>query len=117
MGDVVVVRAGGHVYGIPLETVVEVTRMVALAAAPAGQTWAAGLLDLRGAPVPVVDVAPRLGLTPQAPVLDRRIVVARHPADPAASLGLVVDEVSGVAPAGTPLLDLTALVGGASGAG
>jgi hypothetical protein len=98
--DLVVVRVGGHAYGIPLAAVVEVTRMVALAD---------GLLDLRGAHVPVVDVAPRLGLAPQAPVLDRRIVVTADPADPARPVGLVVDEVTGVGPPGPPLLDLAAL--------
>jgi chemotaxis signal transduction protein len=106
-----VVRVGGHAYGIPLAAVVEVTRMVALAdpSAAGGPPGLDGVLDLRGAPVPVVDVAPRLGLAPRAPVLDRRIVVTADPADPGGPVGLVVDEVTGVGPPGPPLLDLAAL--------
>ena len=93
------VRAGGHAYGLPVASVLEVTRMVALAPLPDGPPWMAGVVDLRGLPVPVVDLAARLGRTAQAPVLDRRIVVTGDPADP---VGLIVDDVTGVAPAGPP---------------
>jgi chemotaxis signal transduction protein len=98
--DLVVVRVGGHAYGIPVGAVVEVTRMVALAPLPDGPAWVAGVLDLRGVPVTVVDLALRLGRPSQTPVLDRRIVVTGDPTDPVA---LVVDEVTGVAPAGPPV--------------
>src|SRR5437879_8289043 len=97
--DLVVVRAGGHAYGIPVAAVVEVTRMVALAPLPDSPPWVAGVVDLRGVPVPVVDLAARLGRTARAPALDRRIVVAGDPGD---LVGLIVDEVTGVAPAGPP---------------
>jgi len=97
--DLVVVRAGGHAYGIPVAAVVEVTRMVALAPLPAAPPWVVGVVDLRGTPVPVIDLAARLGRAARAPVLERRIVVMGDPADP---VGIVVDEVSGVAPAGPP---------------
>jgi purine-binding chemotaxis protein CheW len=95
--DLVVVRVDGHAYGIAVGAVVEVTRMVALAPLPDAPPWMAGVVDLRGVPVPVVDLAARLGRTARAPVLDRRIVIAGGPAGP---VGLVVDEVSGVVPAG-----------------
>jgi chemotaxis signal transduction protein len=95
-----VVRAGGHAYGIPVSAVVEVTRMVALAPLPDAPQWVAGVADLRGVPVPVVDLAARLGRAPRAPVLERRIVVAGDRADPVGLVGLVVDEVTGVARAG-----------------
>ena len=98
--DLVVVRAGGHAYGIPVAAVVEVTRMVALTPLPDAPPWMAGVVDLRGVPVPVVDLASRLGRAVRAPVLDRRIVVAGDPSGP---VGLVVDEVIGVAPAGPPV--------------
>jgi purine-binding chemotaxis protein CheW len=98
--DLVVVRVAGHAYGIPVRAVVEVTRMVALAPLPGAPAWVAGVLDLRGVAVPVVDLARRLGRLPRAPVADRRIVVAGDPADP---VGLIVDEVTGVAPAGPPV--------------
>jgi purine-binding chemotaxis protein CheW len=98
-----VVRVGGRAFGIPLTAVVEVIRMVALAAPPEGSPGLTGVLDLRGSAVPVVDVADRLGLTPQAAVLDRRIVVT---ADPGGRVGLVVDGVDGIGPPGPPALDV-----------
>ena len=97
------VRAGGHGYGLPVGAVVEVTRMVALAPLPDAPPWMAGVLDLRGVAVPVLDLAARFGRAPRAPVLDRRIVIAGDPADAGGLVGLVVDEVSGVAPAGPEL--------------
>jgi chemotaxis signal transduction protein len=99
--DLVVVRAGGHAYGIPVRAVVEVTRMVALSPLPDAPEWVAGVLDLRGLPVPVVDLARRLGRLSRTPVLERRIVVAGG-VDP---VGLIVDEVTGVSPAGPPVPD------------
>jgi len=79
--------------------------MVALAPVPGADPWLAGMADLRGVPVPVVDLAARLGRAFRAPVLDRRIVVTADPGDgtagaPAGLVGLLVDEVSGVAPGG-----------------
>jgi len=84
--------------------------MVALAPVPGGEPWLAGMADLRGVPVPVVDLAARLGRAPLAPLLDRRIVVTNGGdaggGDPgggdsgAGLVGVVVDEVTGVAPAG-----------------
>jgi len=106
---VVAVRVGGRAYGVPLAAVVEVIRMVALAAPPAGSPGLTGVLDLRGSAVPVVDVADRLGLIPQAPVLDRRIVVTADPAGPGGRVGLVVDAVDGVGPPGPPVLDVAGL--------
>ena len=96
--DLVVFRVGGHAYGIPVRAVVEVTRMVALSPLPDAPDWVAGVLDLRGLPVPVVDLARRLGRLSRTPVLERRIVVVGG-VDP---VGLIVDEVTGVSPAGPP---------------
>jgi purine-binding chemotaxis protein CheW len=106
--DLVVVRVGGHAYGIPVPAVLEVTRMAALTPLPDMPPWTAGVLDLRGAHVPVVDLAARLGRAALTPLVDRRIVIA-NPADP---VGLVVDEVIGVAPGGPPVLDVAALRAG-----
>lgn len=93
-------RVGGHAYGVPVAAVVEVIRMVALASLPGAAPWMAGMADLRGVPVPVVDLAARLGHEPRTPILDRRIVVTAGSGGPAGLVGLVVDEVDGVAPAG-----------------
>jgi chemotaxis signal transduction protein len=102
-GQIVVVRAGGHAYGLGVAAVVEVTRMVALAPVPGAEPWLAGMADVRGVPVPVVDLAARLGRAPLTPVLDRRIVITGDPGgadSPGGLVGLLVDEVTGVAPGG-----------------
>ena len=114
--DLVVVRAGGHAYGIPVRAVVEVTRMVALTPLPDVAPWVCGVMDLRGTPVPVLDLATRLGTAARTPLVDRRIVVVGDPADP---VGVVVDEVAGVLPPGpvaagtatSPLVRRTVRVG------
>jgi purine-binding chemotaxis protein CheW len=93
------VRVGGQAYGVPVDSVVEVVRMVALSPIPGGPPWMAGLADLRGVAVPVVDLASRLGQLAQAAVVDRRIVIT---GDPAAPFGLIVDQVAGVAAADPP---------------
>ena len=96
------VRVGGHAYGVPVASVVEVVRMVALCPIPDGPPWTAGLADFRGVAVPVVDLASRLGQVPRAPVVDRRIVIT---GDPTAPFGLIVDHVAGVGAAGVGAAD------------
>jgi purine-binding chemotaxis protein CheW len=94
-----VVRVGGRAYGVPVDSVVEVVRMVALSPIPDGPPWMAGVADVRGMAVPVVDLAGRLGQVPRTPAVDRRIVITGDPAGP---FGLIVDHVAGVAAAGPP---------------
>ena len=76
--------------------------MVALAPVPGAEPWLAGVADVRGVPVPVVDLAARFGRAPLTPVLDRRIVLTadRGGSGPGGLVGVIVDEVTGVAPAG-----------------
>lgn len=83
--------AGGNVYLAPLASLAEVLMPAALRPLPAAPGFLLGILHLRGAAVPVVDLRERLGLPPRSG-FERgnrilRVAVAGR------DLGLVVDEV------------------------
>jgi purine-binding chemotaxis protein CheW len=80
-------------YGLPLENVLEVIRMVALTPLPDAPAWLAGMMDVRGEILPVVDLRVRLGLSPRPCGLDSRIILA---ASGAQRVGLVADAVTEV---------------------
>jgi purine-binding chemotaxis protein CheW len=86
----VIFRLEAGQYALPLEQVVEVLRMVAIRPAPEGPAWLAGVINLRGRVLPIMDLRARLGLPPRAARLETRIIVA----DVGQRLvGLLVDEV------------------------
>lgn len=108
-----VVRVAGRRLGLPLEDVREVVRSVALEPVPGGARALAGLLDLRGQPVEVIDLRAALGAPPLDDDLDARIVVARAAAGAEErSVGFAVDEAVGLcrvdAAAVEPAPELTA---------
>lgn len=73
----VVVDIGGHRYALLLDDVVEVQRMVALAALPGAPAVVEGVVDLRGRIVPVLDIRTRFGLPEREATPDDQLVVAR----------------------------------------
>jgi purine-binding chemotaxis protein CheW len=75
-GQLVVFEVSGHDYALPLEFVDEVVRMVAVIPVPAGPDWLAGVVDLRGRLIPMIDLRPRLGLAPADPDPGAFFVVA-----------------------------------------
>ena len=88
-GQYVVFRLAGREYGLPIEQVMEVIRMAALAPLPGAPDWLQGVLNLRGKAVPVMDLRRRLGL-PALPVgLHTPIILARTRERP---VGLIADE-------------------------
>jgi purine-binding chemotaxis protein CheW len=76
-------------YALDIRDVIEVLSMVALAPMPQAQPWLAGMLNLRGRVMPVIDLRRRLGLTPRPYGLDTPIIVVRQADRP---VGLIVDE-------------------------
>ncbi len=89
------VRGSG--FAVRLREVVEVLRMVAPTPLPGLPADVLGVVDYRGAVVPLLDPAPRLGLPPAARGLDAKIVVC---VSPGGLLGIVVDELRGLVEAG-----------------
>ena len=115
MSSVLVVSVGGSWFALPLQRVVEVVRMVALAPVPEGAPWVVGMADVRGRHVPVIELGRRLGVPGRPPDLHSRIVVATAPLRPSGRdrlVGLVVDDAVGVSTLGVaePAPSASALV-------
>lgn len=91
----VLFRCGGHALALPMDSVIEVFRMVAVAARlPRAPRHALGVVDCRGKLVPLVDLGARLALCKprgEAALVDGHVLVVRDPLGP---VGYAVDEVS-----------------------
>ena len=88
----VVFALGGEEYALPIESVQEVVRYAQPRSIGAVEPWLIGVVSVRGAIVPVCDLAVRLGREAAA-APDRKIVLVGVKAGLA---GLVVDEVAEV---------------------
>lgn len=87
---IVVFRLESREYAFPLAVVIEILRMVALTDVPESPPWFAGVINLRGRTVPVIDLRARLGLVPDPPKLDNAVVIAEADGRP---VGFVADQV------------------------
>lgn len=89
---------GTERYGLRLAGIAQVLPAAALKALPLTPSYVAGLLDLHGTPVPVIDLTQLAGLGPSALRFDTRIVVVDYAADDGRvrALGLLAERVQGV---------------------
>ncbi len=87
----VVARLAGESYGITIDAVRTIIRVPEITEIPRAPSFVEGIINLRGAIVPVIDLRKRLGLPVQS--LDRaaRIVVVETPDG---QIGLLVDAVT-----------------------
>ena len=85
------VRAGGEQYALPVEAVTEVDELGDVTPVPGAPAEVAGVRNLRGQVIPVIDLAAMLELGTEA--RQERIVVAEHGDRRAA---LAVEQVEGV---------------------
>ncbi|HEX8612167.1 MAG TPA: chemotaxis protein CheW [Telluria sp.] len=95
---VMVFHIGADRYALPLWAVARVLPAAALKAIPLAPDWVAGLLDLHGDPVPVIDLS-RLAGVPAAQLwYDTRIILVDYPTGDGATrpLGLLAEHVVGV---------------------
>lgn len=90
---VLTVRVADLDLGFPADVVGEVLRMVAITDLPGAPEVVAGIVDLRGETVPVLDLRRRLGRPPTQPGLDDRLVAVTLESG---SLLLWVDAVHGL---------------------
>jgi purine-binding chemotaxis protein CheW len=81
---------GERQFALPVERTTEVLRMVAITPIPGSQPWLAGVVNVRGRTVPVVDLRVRLGLPAGDPGLRTPIIVIETGGRVA---GLIADEV------------------------
>jgi purine-binding chemotaxis protein CheW len=94
----VVFKVAGVDYVIPAFSVLQLESFTGATAVPGVAAHVAGLVQLRGRVVPVIDLRVRFGLPPQAPTIDTRIVVVSQGER---AVGLVADsarEVKMIAP-------------------
>jgi purine-binding chemotaxis protein CheW len=112
---VVRVAAAGESYALPVDEVLEVAEFEGVTAVPGSAPAVLGVRNLRGAVLPVVDLAGVLGL-PRAGAPERIVVAAEG----GRTAGLAVDSVAGVEalpdasePTDSPYLGGAALTDGA----
>jgi len=88
-----------EVFAVPVETVVEILDLRTMFRVPDAPAHLAGLIDVRGRSVPVIDLRVKLGLPAVPPTETTRIMVLEVPmAGRQLILGLVADRVFEVAP-------------------
>jgi purine-binding chemotaxis protein CheW len=105
----------GHSYAVPLAEVAEITPTRELNQIPHMPKSVEGLLDLRGAVIPVINLRVRMGMERQAPGLSRNIIVLDT--GESSHVGLLVDHVESVIrTASDQIMPASALLAGPEGA-
>ncbi|WP_373991214.1 chemotaxis protein CheW [Duganella sp. BuS-21] len=101
-----VFHIGADRYGLRLRDVLRVLPLVELKQLPLAPDSVAGIMDLHGAPVPVIDLCRASGLPSGEDHFDTRIIVADYvtPAGAHHALGLRAERVLGVQEVGNELL-------------
>ena len=94
---VLVFTIGADRYGLALGAIARVLPAARLRQLPLAPSCVAGLMDLHGEPVPVIDLSRLAGVTPKAVWFDTRIILVdyRH-GDGVRPLGLMAEHVLGV---------------------
>ena len=91
--QIVVMRLAGEDYGVEITHVQEIIRMQTVTEVPGAPAYVEGVIDLRGAVIPVVDLRKRFDLSVAENSADTRIVVVDIRNQ---DVGLVVDGVTEV---------------------
>ena len=97
---VLLFHIGRDRYGLPLARIVRVLPLLELKQLPLTPDYVAGLMDLHGTPVPVIDLSRLAGLPAAAAQFDTRIVVVDYRApggETMHALGLLASQVRGIA--------------------
>lgn len=96
--EAVVFNLGGETFALPVGTVQEILDYRDAFQMPQGPAWLAGLIDVRGEAIPMIDLRVRLGL-PAATIgpMTRILVVGVACDDRLLTLGVIVDRVLDVA--------------------
>jgi purine-binding chemotaxis protein CheW len=90
---VLVFTVGDRHCALAVEDVIEVVRMVAVTPLPEAPAWVAGVINMRGRIVPVIDLRTRLGMPSREPDLSTPIILVGR--DEAAA-GLIADQAGDV---------------------
>jgi purine-binding chemotaxis protein CheW len=84
-------RLGRQLFALPLSHVERVLRMVAVTCMPESPAWVAGVIDLQGQVVPVVDLRSRFGQPAPESVVNNRLLIIRTPGQ---NTALAVDQAN-----------------------
>ena len=84
----VVFKVGGAEYALPAADVLQMESYTGATAVPGTKAYVAGLVQIRGKVVPIVDLRARFGLPAVERTLESRVVVGRHGDR---TVGLLVD--------------------------
>src|SRR5690606_17953168 len=74
----VLFKVGGAEYALPAEVVVQMESFAGATPVPGTKPFVLGILQLRGAVVPVVDLRARFDLPRREPDADTRVVIGEH---------------------------------------
>ena len=91
--QVVSFRVGAEMYGLDIVSVQEIERLQPITRVPQALSFVEGVIDVRGAIIPVVDLARRFGLDPGAADRQARIIIANLRGQ---SVGFIVSAVTEV---------------------
>lgn len=91
--QIVAFRVGAERYGLDIACVQEIDRIQPIIKVPQALSFVEGVIHVRGAIIPVVDLARRFGLGPIAADRQTRIIIARLRGQ---SVGFIVNAVSEV---------------------
>lgn len=95
---VLVFSIGADRYGLRLRAIGRVLPVAELKRIPLAPDFVAGLLDLHGEPVPVIDLSRLAGVVPEQVWFDSRIILVDYPAGDGTMrpLGLLAEHVTGI---------------------
>jgi chemotaxis-related protein WspB len=95
---VLVFHIGADRYALPLRALAQVLPVAALRQLPLAPPFVAGLMDLHGQPVPVIDLSRLAGHAPEQIWFDTRIILLDYPDQHGVphQLGLLAEHVLGV---------------------
>ena len=94
---VLVFHIGADRYGLRLGAIARVLPAASLKQLPLAPAFVAGLLDLHGEPVPVIDLSQLAGAPARQLWFDTRIILLDYPANGATrALGLLAEHVAGI---------------------
>ena len=86
-------RVGAEMYGLDIACVQEIERVQPITKVPQSLTFVEGVIHVRGAIIPVVDLARRFGLEPITPDRQTRIIIACLRGQSVGFIVSAVDEV------------------------
>jgi purine-binding chemotaxis protein CheW len=88
--NLVTFRLGRQIYALPIETIVQIIPLGAITPTPQENHTIEGVIDVRGATVPAVNLRPHLGLRKTALPLHTPILLVQNDQG---TIGLIVDQV------------------------